>query len=248
MPPTPKTGRLDPLKQKAIEQQPVGQKPQKSNTQKPMRSGAVRTARSGSSQPRLNQQQRADNTIDLLVRSATRLFGERGYANTSLEDIALDCNLTIGAIYHHFGNKKALFAAANEAAERRIIDTIEEVPDAGTGDGDVLQLFQRRWQALLNLCNESGFRQIVLIDSPNVLGRDRWVSSEVTRNMQSLAALTAQRSIELELTLRIMRGAAAEAILALAESGNAEATRRVVDSIINRLLTTIAESFAADSR
>jgi recombinational DNA repair protein RecR len=63
-----------------------------------------------------------------------------------------------------------------------------------------------------------------------------------------MQALTAQRSIELELTLRIMRGAAAEAILALAESGNSETTRRVVDSVINRLLTTIAESFATDSR
>lgn len=231
MSPTPKTGRPP-------------SSPRKSNAQKP----AARTARTGSGQPRLNQQQRTDSTIDQLVRSATRLFGERGYANTSLEDIALDCNLTIGAIYHHFGNKKALFAAANEAAEHRIIDTIDQVSDGGVDDGDVLQLFQRRWKALLDLCNESGFRQIVLIDSPNVLGRDRWVSSEVTRNMQSLASLTAQRSLELDLTLRIMRGAAAEAILALAESGNAEATRRVVDSIINRLLTTIAESFTADSR
>jgi AcrR family transcriptional regulator len=239
MSPTSKTGRSPASsKPKSAGQKSTGQKPASRRSTSP-------TSRGASSQPRLNQQQRTDSTIELLVRSATRLFGERGYANTSLEDIALDCNLTIGAIYHHFGNKKALFAAANEAAERRIIDTIELVSEDGVAGGDVLQLFQRRWQALLNLCNEAGFRQIVLIDSPNVLGRDRWVSSEVTRNMQ---ALTAQRSIELELTLRIMRGAAAEAILALAESGNSETTRRVVDSIINRLLTTIAESFVADSR
>jgi AcrR family transcriptional regulator len=245
MSPTPRTGPKTARSPSSPAQKPTARK---SNTQKPERASAAKASRAASSQPRLNQQQRTDSTIDLLVRSATRLFGERGYPNTSLEDIALDCNLTIGAIYHHFGNKKALFAAANEAAERRIIDTIEQVSESGVVEGDVLQLFQRRWQALLNLCNEAGFRQIVLIDSPNVLGRDRWVSSEVTRNMQSLATLTAQRSIELELTLRIMRGAAAEAILALAESGNSETTRRVVDSIINRLLLTIAESFAADSR
>lgn len=211
-----------------------------------------RATRPALSQPRLNQQQRTDATIDLLVRSATRLFGERGYANTSLEDIALDCNLTIGAIYHHFGNKKALFAAANEAAERRIIDTVENVADndavasQDVAVGEVLHLFQRRWNALLNLCNDPGFRQIVLIDSPNVLGRDRWTSSEVTKNMQALATLTARRSIELELALRIMRGAAAEAILALAEANNAATTRQAVDSIINRLLTTIAEDFSID--
>jgi AcrR family transcriptional regulator len=207
--------------------------------------------------PRLNQQQRTGATIDLLVRSATRLFGERGYANTSLEDIALDCGLTIGAIYHHFGNKKALFAAANEAAERRIIDCVESATDnfsdnlakgVPVAEGEVLQLFQKRWRALLNLCNEPGFRRIVLIDSPNVLGRDRWTSSDVTKSMQALSTVTARRSIELELALRIMRGAAAEAILALAEADNSDSTRRVVDAVINRLLTTVAEEFSTESR
>lgn len=203
--------------------------------------------------PRLNQQQRTDTTIDLLVRSATRLFGERGYAHTSLEDIALDCGLTIGAIYHHFGNKKALFAAANEAAERRIIDCVESAADPvaqnkAVAEGEVLQLFQKRWRALLNLCNEPGFRRIVLIDSPNVLGRDRWTSSDVTKSMQALSDVTARRSIELELALRIMRGAAAEAILALAEADNSDSTRRVVDAVINRLLTTVAEEFSTESR
>ncbi|HSB96053.1 MAG TPA: helix-turn-helix domain-containing protein [Spongiibacteraceae bacterium] len=188
-----------------------------------------------------SQQQRADATIDLLVQSATRLFGERGYANTTLEDIALDCGLTIGAIYHHFGNKKALFAAANEVAERRIIET-----DANVADGEMLNLFQKRWKALLTLCNEPGFRQIVLIDSPNVLGRDRWVNSEVSKNARALATSSARRNVELELALRIMRGAAAEAILAVAEANNTAATRRIVDGIINRLLTVIVDDFAAD--
>jgi len=194
-----------------------------------------------SAQSKSNQQQRADATIDLLVRSATRLFGERGYANTSLEDIALDCGLTIGAIYHHFGNKKALFAAANEVAERRIIETDDNVVE-----GEMLNLFQKRWKALLMLCNEPGFRQIVLIDSPNVLGRDRWVNSEVSKNAQALATSSARRNVELELALRIMRGAAAEAILAVAEANNTAATRRIVDGIINRLLTVIVDDFAAD--
>lgn len=188
------------------------------------------------------QQQRADATIELLVRSATRLFGERGYANTALEDIALDCGLTIGAIYHHFGNKKALFAAANEAAEKRIIDAVSNV-----AEGDVLRLFQQRWKALLTLCNEPGFRQIVLIDSPNVLGRDRWVTSDVSKNAQALATNSARRDAELELALRIMRGAAAEAILAVAEANNTAATRRIVDGIINRLLTVIVDDFVGDA-
>lgn len=232
MPQTPKTGRIP---------------TDKSATKSPARKAGKSVGRKSSQgAPRLNQQQRTDTTIDLLVRSATRLFGERGYAHTSLEDIALDCDLTIGAIYHHFGNKKALFAAANDAAEQRIIDAVENVVDKDADEGEILQLFQKRWKALLNLCNEPGFRRIVLIDSPNVLGRDRWTSSDVTKSMQALATVTARRSIELELALRILRGAAAEAILALAEADNADVTRRVVDAVINRLLATVAEEFSPD--
>jgi len=213
-------------------------KQQKSDQLKPSQ---LKPSQLKPSQFKSSQQQRADATIDLLVQSATRLFGERGYANTSLEDIGLDCGLTIGAIYHHFGNKKALFAAANEAAERRIIETDDDV-----AEGEMLSLFQKRWKALLTLCNEPGFRQIVLIDSPNVLGRDRWVNSEVSKNACALATNSARRNVELELALRIMRGAAAEAILAVAEANNTAATRRIVDGIINRLLTVIVDDFAAD--
>ena len=123
----------------------------------------------------------------------------------------------------------------------RIIDAVSAVDE-----GDVLKLFQQRWKGLLNLCNETGFRQIVLIDSPNVLGRDRWVTSEVSKTMPALASGSARRSAELELAMRIMRGAAAEAILAVAEANNTAATRRIVDGIINRLLTVVVDDFVDD--
>lgn len=237
MPQTSSSGRARPSRAKSSR---ASAEATAAVAERPARPAAKRSSKG----PRLNQQQRTDATIDLLVRSATRLFGERGYAHTSLEDIALDCGLTIGAIYHHFGNKKALFAAANEAAERRIIDTVESVACEQTGEGAVLQLFQQRWKALLNLCNEPGFRRIVLIDSPNVLGRDRWTSSEVTKSMQALHAVNGGSGSGLELALRILHGAAAEAILALAEDDNSAATRRVVDAVINRLLAAVAEEFS----
>lgn len=36
------------------------------------------------------------------------------------------------------------------------------------------------WRAFLDLCIDSQFRQIVLIDEPNILGRERWLNSAVT--------------------------------------------------------------------
>ena len=59
-----------------------------------------------------------------LLESACRHFGARGYAETSLEDIAADCGLTIRPIYHYFGSKESLFAAVNARMEQRVADAI----------------------------------------------------------------------------------------------------------------------------
>ena len=63
------------------------------------------------SKPRRTQAQRRAETYQQVLDSACRLFGERGYANTSLDDVAAECGLTTRPVYHYFGNKKALFAA-----------------------------------------------------------------------------------------------------------------------------------------
>jgi AcrR family transcriptional regulator len=188
------------------------------------------------------QQQRTESTIGLLLESATRLFGERGYAGTSLEDIALDCGLTIGAIYHHFGNKKALFSAVNEAAEQRIIDAGKDIA-AEQASHHLLN----QWQVFMNLCDEPGFRRIVLVDSPNILGRDRWATSAVSKNAAAAIPGSAGNRRRQELALRILRGAMVEAALALAEADNSKATRQAIDDIVRQTIAVLAGHFQVDT-
>jgi AcrR family transcriptional regulator len=45
-----------------------------------------------------------------ILTEATRLFAERGFAGTSLKDIADAAGLTRPALYHYFANKEALLA------------------------------------------------------------------------------------------------------------------------------------------
>jgi AcrR family transcriptional regulator len=44
-----------------------------------------------------------------LIDKAARLFGERGYGNTSMRDIAAAFGILHGSLYHHFGSKEELF-------------------------------------------------------------------------------------------------------------------------------------------
>ncbi|MGD8779677.1 MAG: TetR family transcriptional regulator [Ignavibacteria bacterium] len=51
----------------------------------------------------------AETTKNKLLTVGVKVFNEKGYANTRLEDIAKAAGVTRGAIYHHFGNKAELF-------------------------------------------------------------------------------------------------------------------------------------------
>ena len=55
-------------------------------------------------------------TRERLIAEARRLFRDRGYAATSLEQIAEAADVTKGAIYGHFSSKEDLLLTAIEAA------------------------------------------------------------------------------------------------------------------------------------
>lgn len=57
-----------------------------------------------------------ERTRQRLLEEAQRLFRERGYAATSLEQIAEAAEVTKGAIYGHFTSKEDLMLSALEAA------------------------------------------------------------------------------------------------------------------------------------
>jgi TetR/AcrR family acrAB operon transcriptional repressor len=72
----------------------------------------------------------AEQTRQLLLDTAEKVFWEQGVAATSLTDIAAAAGLTRGAIYWHFANKLDLFNAlcdrivpALEAVDSILLDT-----------------------------------------------------------------------------------------------------------------------------
>ena len=65
---------------------------------------------------RLTRAESKARTRQRLLDEAQRLFRERGYAATSLEQIAEAAEVTKGAIYGHFSSKEDLLLSAIEAA------------------------------------------------------------------------------------------------------------------------------------
>ena len=54
-----------------------------------------------------------------ILERAREAFATRGYAATSLDDLARELGLTKGAIYHHFPSKRALLKALLDEARAR---------------------------------------------------------------------------------------------------------------------------------
>ena len=56
-----------------------------------------------------------------LVTAARTLFGEQGFAATSVEDIAREAGVTTGALYHHFSTKTELFETVFEQIHAELL-------------------------------------------------------------------------------------------------------------------------------
>jgi AcrR family transcriptional regulator len=65
---------------------------------------------------RVTRAESKERTRQRLLAEAQRLFRDRGYAATSLEQIAEAAEVTKGAIYGHFASKEDLMLSAIEAA------------------------------------------------------------------------------------------------------------------------------------
>lgn len=62
-----------------------------------------------------------------ILTVALRLFSERGYFNTSVHDIQKQAHVSIGSIYHHFGNKEAIAKAIFTHVESSMNDVISTI-------------------------------------------------------------------------------------------------------------------------
>jgi AcrR family transcriptional regulator len=145
---------------------------------------------------RMTRAESKERTRQRLLAEAQRLFRERGYAATSLEQIAEAAEVTKGAIYGHFASKEDLMLSALEAAptpdysttlndqsrplRERLAEFSRAVAAEDPGDTEQLAVYLEFFAALLR--------------SPDALQR---YSSSRERRLQELADADGADSDEL---------------------------------------------------
>src|ERR1700759_1115578 len=96
---------------------------------------------------RVTRAEAKEHTRLRLLAQAQRLFRERGYAATSLEQIAEAAEVTKGAIYGHFASKEDLMLSAIEASRGAMPDYVRLLNDESRPLPDRLAEFSRAMSA-----------------------------------------------------------------------------------------------------
>lgn len=117
------------------------------------------------------QAERRAATTEAILRAGRRLFGERGFAAATMDDIAEAAEIAKGAVYHHFKTKEAVFEAVFEQVSG---DLVQDIDRAVRSEKDVLAAIVAGTQHYFAACAKGPTGRIILRDGPAVLGWERW--------------------------------------------------------------------------
>ena len=143
---------------------------------------------------RLQQQKEA--TRSRIVRGGNRLFSTQGYAETSMEDIAREADISIRTIYLHFESKASILLAyfdewlgdfVDALCSRPVDEPVDETVSAALD-----HLFATGWddRSFADMARPFPVAQFIGDGPPEIAGR---MMHEWVRAQDRLAADTARR-------------------------------------------------------
>jgi AcrR family transcriptional regulator len=197
-----------------------------------------------SSEPSSLRAEQVAQTRAALVAAGRRLFGENGFRNTSVEDLAREARVTTGALYHHFPTKTALFEAVFEQAH---IHMMEASAQAAKGAKDGIDELALGFDAFLDCVLQPDVQQILVLDGPAVLGLARYTELDeqyaYAAIVGSLKAADKAGAIAIddpETATRLLLGALTRGAMLIANSPDPVKTRHAVAKSMRALLNSWA--------
>jgi AcrR family transcriptional regulator len=199
--------------------------------------------------PSLRAEQVAQ-TRAALVAAGRHLFGRDGFAATSVEDLAREARVTIGALYHHFPTKTALFETVFEAVHAELLTASVQ---AGANAADEIELLTLGAEAFLDAVLDHDVQQIIIIDAPAVLGLarfteldERYAFAATSAALEAAAASGKLRADDPATLARLLLGAMTRGAMLIAGSPDPQ-TRHAVARVFRDLLGGLAATAGGPS-
>lgn len=183
---------------------------------------------------------RSDATRAALIAAGRELFTERPYGEIGTPEIVSKAGVTRGALYHHFADKQALFAAVVDAEAAAVALEIEQSSPQGTEPGDALLVGGR---AYLDAMAVPGRTRLLLLDAPAVLGHAQAEAIDMSHGARTLhdglgmaIAAGTMPPLPLDPLTQVISSAFDRAALAIEAGGN----RAEWETVLGALLAGIA--------
>ncbi len=196
--------------------------------------------------PEGRQAARSEATRARLVEVGIELFSERGFAGVGTEEIVDRAEVTRGALYHHFGDKRDLFRAVHETLEQRLVAQIASALETDRRD-DPLEALEVAAGAVLEMALDSKIARVTLIDAPSVLGWEEWREIDTRYGLgltESVltAAMEAGRITRQPVTplAHLLVAALGEAAIMVATSEDPAKARTEIEPALSGLLRGLA--------
>jgi AcrR family transcriptional regulator len=133
------------------------------------------------------RKENASATQAALQMVALRWFSEQGFEKAPVGSICADAGVTVGALYHHYGDKKGLFAAVVEQVDAQLVkQALAARQTAIDSGGTPWDAFLASITTVLQAGTNAPMRRLMLVDAPAVLGTKVW--GEI-RQRQGLGAM-----------------------------------------------------------
>jgi AcrR family transcriptional regulator len=190
-----------------------------------------------------SQADRRAATVGTILAEARRLFTERGFEATSIDDIAEAAGVAKGAVYHHFASKEAVFQRVLEDMQAQIAAS---VPAEAAAPRDLVEQIAAATLRYLLTASEPAFKRVLLIDGPAVIGWRRW--REIDDRFFGAGARLAMKWLlgpeagdpEVDAMTHLMMGAVMEAALVCATADDPTQAARELSSALGRMLGGLA--------
>jgi AcrR family transcriptional regulator len=182
----------------------------------------------------------SEQTRREILAAARNAFGRLGYEAASVSAIAKAAQVTTGALYHHFTDKPALFAAVAEEIEAEVAVALVKAGEAAT---DPWARLEAGIAQTLEHLLDAEIRRIVLVDAPKVLGPAAWRAVQMryglglaTTALRGLAEAGLARMADPSLAAQMLLAALLQGAEAAARADDPRATLAVVQRDLVTLL------------
>ena len=183
-----------------------------------------------------------DATREALLMAARELFGARGYADTSLDEIVRGAGVTKGALYHHFSGKEELFRCVFETVKKELSSQVFPLT-VGQDDAELWRDLIARCRTFIEGHTDPRVQRIVLLDARAVLTREAWHKIERDHGVVLLRSYLRRamhrriiQPLPLHALTMILTGALNEACLLVANASDRTSALNEANTIIEQLL------------